>query len=257
MDLKMAPPPPVYKSASQKARWSSEEWGARNLYCPACESPEVQRLSNNTAARDFECPACHHFYQLKSARAWSFRSVADAAYDKMMAAVRSDTAPTLLVMQYTTEWWVRNLLLVPHFFLTPSAIVKRPPLPLGARRSGWVGCNISLVNIPADGKIMVVSNSRVVSPAIVRSKFESVRPVAALDVSLRGWALDVLNVVRRLGKERFTLDEVYAYVPQLAELHPENRHVRDKIRQQLQVLRDLGLLEFERRGIYRLLTRGD
>jgi type II restriction enzyme len=36
-------------------------------------------------------------------------------------------------------------------------------------------------------------------------------------------------------------------------LHPENRHVRDKLRQQLQVLRDLGLIEFLGRGRYRRL----
>jgi type II restriction enzyme len=37
----------------------------------------------------------------------------------------------------------------------------------------------------------------------------------------------------------------------LQKLHPANRHVRDKIRQQLQVLRDLGLIEFLGRGGYR------
>jgi type II restriction enzyme len=31
-----------------------------------------------------------------------------------------------------------------------------------------------------------------------------------------------------------------------------NRHVRDKIRQQMQILRDMGLLEFLARGTYRL-----
>ena len=36
------------------------------------------------------------------------------------------------------------------------------------------------------------------------------------------------------------------------KLHPDNRHVRDKIRQQLQVLRDHGYLEFVSRGSYRL-----
>src|SRR5689334_18268555 len=44
-----------------------------------------------------------------------------------------------------------------------------------------------------------------------------------------------------------------APVPDLAKLHPDNRHVRDKIRQQLQVLRGLGLLEFLGAGSYRLL----
>jgi len=38
----------------------------------------------------------------------------------------------------------------------------------------------------------------------------------------------------------------------LARIHPANQHVRDKIRQQLQVQRDLNLLEFVGRGKYRL-----
>lgn len=38
----------------------------------------------------------------------------------------------------------------------------------------------------------------------------------------------------------------------LAKLHSKNRHVRDKIRQQLQVLRDLGLIDFLGFGSYRL-----
>jgi len=50
----------------------------------------------------------------------------------------------------------------------------------------------------------------------------------------------------------FTLADVYAHAGALAKLHPQNRHVRDKIRQQLQVLRDLGLLEFLGGGSYRL-----
>jgi type II restriction enzyme len=50
----------------------------------------------------------------------------------------------------------------------------------------------------------------------------------------------------------FTLADVYAHVGSLAKLHLNNRHVRDKIRQQLQVLRDLGLLTFLGSGSYRL-----
>jgi type II restriction enzyme len=38
----------------------------------------------------------------------------------------------------------------------------------------------------------------------------------------------------------------------IAKLHPANRHVRAKIRQQLQVLRDAGLLDFVGRGEYRM-----
>jgi type II restriction enzyme len=55
--------------------------------------------------------------------------------------------------------------------------------------------------------------------------------------------------VRGLNKTESTLQDVYAFAAHLEKLHPANRHVRDKIRQQLQVLRDLGLIEFlGRRG---------
>jgi type II restriction enzyme len=38
----------------------------------------------------------------------------------------------------------------------------------------------------------------------------------------------------------------------LEKLHPDNRHVKDKIRQQLQALRDAGLLLHIGRGEWRL-----
>ena len=72
----------------------------------------------------------------------------------------------------------------------------------------------------------------------------------------RGWTLDVLNVVRSLGREDFSLADVYARSAELARLHPRNRFVRPKIRQQLQILRDLGLLEFLGRGRYRVSGPG-
>ena len=93
----------------------------------------------------------------------------------------------------------------------------------------------------------------------------------------RGWTLDVLNVVQLLDSEcrpegtalheeepelgraeasplhkTFSLADVYARADELARLHPANRHVREKIRQQLQVLRDMGLVEFLGSGVFRL-----
>ena len=57
--------------------------------------------------------------------------------------------------------------------------------------------------------------------------------------------------MRALNKKEFILPDVYAFAAQLQELHPDNRHVPDKIRQQLQVLKDLGLVEFLGGGRYR------
>jgi type II restriction enzyme len=39
--------------------------------------------------------------------------------------------------------------------------------------------------------------------------------------------------------------------PLAAREYPRNHHVAAKLRQQLQVLRNLGLVEFVRRGVYR------
>ena len=66
----------------------------------------------------------------------------------------------------------------------------------------------------------------------------------------RGWTLDVLNVVRSLGRDRFTLADVYARSSVLQKMYPQNQHIREKIRQQLQRIRDMGLIEFAGGGQY-------
>ena len=63
----------------------------------------------------------------------------------------------------------------------------------------------------------------------------------------------MLRAVRKLGKPEFTLQEMYAFEPQLKALHPTNQNVRPKIRQQLQMLRDVGLVRFGARGNYRVV----
>jgi type II restriction enzyme len=170
----------------------------------------------------------------------------------MIAAIRSDQTPNLLVMQYSSEWEVRNLMLVPSFFFSENAIERRPPLAGTARRAGWVGCNILLSSIAPEGKLRIIDGGVVRDPAAVREHYDRIRPLAAVTASLRGWLLDILNVVHKIGRERFTLGEVYAFQQELALRHPDNLNVRAKIRQKLQVLRDLGLIEFLGGGDYRI-----
>jgi RNA polymerase primary sigma factor len=50
----------------------------------------------------------------------------------------------------------------------------------------------------------------------------------------------------------FTNEDVYAHARELEQLHPDNRQVRDKIRQQLQVLRDAKLLIHVEHGVWKL-----
>jgi hypothetical protein len=73
--------------------------------------------------------------------------------------------------------------------------------------------------------------------------------------SLSGWRRDVFNAIADIPKSVFKLDEMYAFKDRFQESHPRNRNIEAKIRQQLQELRDLGLIEFMGNGYYRKLWR--
>ncbi len=242
-----------YKSASQRARIGTEAWGANNLFCPSCESPTLDLAPANTAAIDYACPLCNSPFQLKSQSKALGGKVVDAAYSEMKRAIQEDRTPNLFLLHYDlTQWSVRTVILVPHFAFALSAVECRKPLAPTARRAGWVGCNILLDKIPKDARIPIVESGSARPPSDVRQAYQRLRPLEKLQVEKRGWTLDVLNVVRALDKIEFSLANVYSHAADLAKLHPRNSHVRDKIRQQLQVLRDLDLLEFLGGGLYRL-----
>jgi type II restriction enzyme len=97
----------------------------------------------------------------------------------------------------------------------------------------------------------MVASGEVMSPQAVRERFHTLEPMRRLSAAKRGWTLDLLTHLRTISREVFTLADAYSTEEALAKKHPENRHVRPKIRQQLQVLRDLGYLDFVERGLYR------
>lgn len=242
-----------YKSASQRARVSTESWGGANLYCVCCDSPRLNASPHNTPAVDYVCSVCNSPFQLKSRSRPFGRRIVDSAYAEMRQSILEDRTPNLFLLHYESlDWTVRNVVLVPHFAFTLSAVERRRALGPSARRAGWVGCNIVLEKIPMDARIPVVQDGAPLSPGRVRHAYARLRPLEDLDVERRGWTLDVLQVVTSLNKNEFSLGDVYALETTLARLHPKNRHVRDKIRQQLQVLRDIGVLEFLGVGEYRL-----
>lgn len=238
-----------YKSRSQIARVVTEEWGRRNLYCAACDSPTLLPFKANKRARDFECPSCATTYQLKARRKPS-NCVADAAYEAMIEAIRSDRVPGLYVLTYTPTWQVSHLILVHPAFFSDSCIVARAPLSEKARRAKAMLCNIVLNKIAPAGIVPVVERAAPLPPELVRERYREAQSFRAISAQERGWTLDVLRIVQGLP-ELFSLADVYAFEHELAHLYPLNKHVKDKIRQQLQVLRDLGYIEFLGRGKYR------
>lgn len=72
---------------------------------------------------------------------------------------------------------------------------------------------------------------------------------------LSGWLALTMEGVMALKSDTFTMDDLDALCTgKAAERYPENKHVRAKLRQQLQRLRDLGLVEFvDDKGEYRRL----
>lgn len=242
-----------YRSPAQRARVVSEAWAGQNLFCPCCPSPRLNLLDPNVPAVDMFCPRCSSAFQLKSQRRPPSGRVTDSAYNSMMHAIRSDAAPNLLVLHYDRDrWQVRDLLLIPRFALSASCIEKRRPLGPNARRSGWVGCNILLASIPVDARIPLVTAGVPEKASWVRERYARLQPLEGQRHEVRGWMLDVLRFVRKLGTEQFTLADVYSFRNQLAALHPQNLHVEAKIRQQLQRLRDAGLVDFMGGGNYAL-----
>ncbi|TET89618.1 MAG: dam-replacing family protein [Methanomassiliicoccales archaeon] len=157
-------------------------------------------------------------------------------------------------MHYTRDAWkVLNLFMIPSHFISLTAIQERRPLRPTARRSGWVGCNILLDRLPTDGWIPIIEDGSIRKDTDVRDDWRRFSFLKDSTVSSRGWTSDVLACVRRLGKNEFSLRDLYAFEEKLRELHPKNKHIRPKIRQQLQILRDKCFLRFIGRGLYRVL----
>lgn len=253
MRLALPTPPPEYKSLPQQARVSTEPWALANLYCPNCPSRWLESFKANTPASDFICPRCEERFQLKSGRLPFKSRIPDAAYSRMVEAIREDQAPSIFALHYDAiAWQVCDLTLVPRFAYSIKDIAERSPLSPAARRKGWVGCDILLRAVPQRARIPVILDGVPISPRAVRQEFQRLRPLQQVKAKVRGWTLDVLLIVESLGKPEFDLPEVYAHEEKLRKLHLQNRHVQPKIRQQLQKLRDLGLLTFLGGGRYRL-----
>ncbi len=248
-----------YSNRSQIARVVTEHWARENLFCPACPSEHLDQLRSNATVRDFDCPDCKASYQLKSKDKAFGRSVSNSAYGPKMRAIQDGQAPNYMFLRYCSERWVvMDLFIVPGFFITPAIVEKRRPLGPKARRAGWVGSNILLRALPGDARVSVVVDETVLLTQDVRNAWSRFAFLGQGENAKGGWTADILMCVRKMqemtNSDEFVLQDFYrAFEDYLGGLHPENRNVQPKIRQQLQILRDNGVLEFLSGGHYRVL----
>jgi len=173
----------------------------------------------------------------------------------MLERIGSGKSPNLLLLRYDrSPGRVRDFLAIPKYFFVPSLVERRSPLAPTARRAGWVGCTLRLSEIPARGRIYVIRDGVAEPKPSVLAAWRSTTFLGdVLDASARDGLTSVMACIERLGSQTFTLGELYAFESELRIRFPNNRHIRAKIRQQLQVLRDRGYLEFIGRGRYRLV----
>jgi len=251
-DIKLAD---KYTSPLQKIRVLTEDWVDRQAYCPNCGHLDIDKYRNNKPVADFFCSNCQEDYELKAKKDSIGTKIVDGAYRTMIERLQSTNNPNFFLLNYDLrDFSVLNFFVIPKHFFVPDIIEKRKALSQTVRRAGWVGCSILLQSISQTGKIFFVKNRQIESKENVIANWQKTLFLREeKEINAKGWLLDVMNCVEKLGSKEFTLNEIYAFENLLSKKHPENKHIKDKIRQQLQALRDKGYLEFTERGRYRLI----
>lgn len=242
-----------YTSPLQISRVLSEAWFRRNGFCLACECEVLEPTANNTRACDFVCRACCGSYELKAFRRKPAKRLIDGAYGALVSRLQRGAAPTLMLMERSSGWVISGLTAIHPLFLTPDIVEKRKPLSSTARRAGWVGCNIRLDLMGNDAAIEIIKGGVARPRESVREQFRKLDRLREVPLERRGWTTLTLSVLRALRRSEFSLAEIYKREHLFSSVYPNNRNIRAKVRQQLQVLRDLGFLEFCGAGTYRLL----
>lgn len=241
-----------YHSQAQIARLKTENWVANNMYCPRCGNLHIHHFENNRPVADFYCPICKNEFELKSKRGSLDKKINDGAYATMIERITSDANPDFFFMNYSNEnQCVKDFILIPKHFFVPDIIEKRKPLAETARRAGWIGCNILIGKVPEQGRVHIIKNGKINDMQSVMQKVNKGKLLDFSDLKARSWIMDVLNCVNNIPMQSFSLAMIYTFTDYLSTKHPQNHNIQAKIRQQLQILRDLGFIEFLGKGQYR------
>ena len=243
----------AYENKSQIIRVLTENWVGKNIFCPNCGSP-ISSYENNKPVADFYCASCEEDFELKSKKNSIGKKIVDGAYSTMIERLQSKQNPNFLFLNYDVKkFQVHNLIVIPKHFFTDEIIEKRKPLSPTAKRAGWVGCNILMQNIPESGKIYFVKNQQLEDKSVILNNWSKTLFLRKSEGEQKGWLIDIMFCIGKIGNKNFTLQEMYAFAPYLKTKYPNNNFIEDKIRQQLQVLRDKGYLKFTSRGNYELV----
>lgn len=246
-----------YSSNSQIARILSENWVLNNSYCPNCGDLPLNEFANNRPVADFYCNTCAEEFELKSKAGKLTNTITDGAYVTMIERINAENNPNFFFLSYTKDWSVNDFLIIPKQFFTEEIIIKRPALAPTARRAGWIGCNIDISKVAESGKVFLVKNAKIIDRDVVNQSFTKTLFLRQKSTEAKGWILDIMKCVDEIKTDIFNLDEVYSFEQKLKLKYQGNNFIKEKIRQQLQLLRDKGIIEFVGRGKYKKIKYGN
>jgi type II restriction enzyme len=105
--------------------------------------------------------------------------------------------------------------------------------------------------------VFLVKKTKVIDRSVVNQSFNKTLFLREKSSDAKGWILDIMKCVDEIRTDVFNLDEVYKFEHRLKLKYPSNNFIKDKIRQQLQILRDKGIIEFIGRGKYKKIKYGN
>ena len=111
-----------------------------------------------------------------------------------------------------------------------------------------------MVQVSASQLIQQKAISKIAKDDCIEGIFNMSGRFEIKNLDCRGWTGDILNCVNKIWTTIFTLEDMYAFEEELQNKYPKNHNIRPKIRQQLQVLRDQGVIKFLENGRYQKIT---
>lgn len=208
--------------------------------------------ATNTKVYDFTCPICDQQYQLKAVSKKIGKKLVGSEYYTFVKAIENNCVPNFIIMEYSLNNNLirpQEILFIPRVFITKETIEKRNPLSETARRAGWTGYNLLFDEIPSYGKLLIANNYGIISKTKILNETRKITSLYNIDSQKSKWKMEILKIIDQLDS-KFELQDVYQYSRKLEMLFPDNNHVKDKIRQQLQFIRDDGIIVFLSAGKY-------
>ena len=220
-----------------------ENWFLDNVFCPNCGYEKLNKTPSS--ASTFCCSACQNKFLL------TYREEKDESqlsvelpfsYNKIISQIESALIPDTFVLFFNEYCDVTRLFLVHKKFITTDAIIQKGNVPF-----------LALDKILGLGIIRFFQYEEDLDGSEILAAYQNAKLAEEESAEFNGWVKDVYLCIVKIGKEEFELNDVYRYVDYLKQKHVNNNTIEAKIRQQLQVLRKRGYLEFLGHGRFRRL----